>query len=239
MFKRYNKFVNIPVTGRHQQEEASMIRGAIFDMDGLLLDSECIWQKGWYEIAGEMGISLPDTFTSEVCGTSGPQMETVIRRSYRVDDPRPIMASCQERVYRYEEEGVPLKPGAEEILSGMKSSGLLLAVGSSSPIEMIRKNLEKAGILTYFDVLTSGREAAHPKPAPDIFLLAAKKLGLSPEECYVFEDSPSGVEAGCRAGCVTVMIPDMVKPTDEVRARCSGIYPSLSDAWRAINDNKL
>ena len=217
-----------------------MIRGAIFDMDGLLLDSECIWQRGWYEIAKEMGISLPDTFTEEVCGTSGPQQEMVIRRNYRVDDPLRIMADCQERVYRYEEEeGAPLKPGAEEILSGMKNRGLLLAVGSSSPIEMIRNNLEKAGILSFFDALTSGQEAAHPKPAPDIFLLSAKKLGLPPEECFVFEDSPSGVEAGCRAGCATVMIPDMVKPTDEVRARCTGIYPSLSDAWKAIRGGQL
>ena len=175
-----------------------MIRGAIFDMDGLLLDSECIWQRGWYEIAEEMGISLPDTFTMEVCGTCGSQMEMVVRRNYRVDDPQRIMDACRERVYRYEEEGVPLKPGAEEILSGMKNRGVLLAVGSSSPIEMIRSNLEKAGVLSYFDALACGREAAHPKPAPDIFLLAAKKLGLPPEECLVFEDSPSGVEAGCR-----------------------------------------
>lgn len=216
-----------------------MMRGAIFDMDGLLLDTEKFWQRGWYELAGERGITLPEDFTAQISGTGGSQMEAVIRRNFFVDDPKPLIAECRVRVYRIEETEVPVKPGAEELLSGLRGLGLRLAVGSSSPLEMIRKNLRIAGLDGFFDVLASGREAAHPKPAPDVFLLAAQKLGIPPEECYVFEDSPSGVKAGFGAGCVTVMVPDLVEPAEEIRGCCAGVFSDLSAVWRAIEEKRL
>jgi len=210
------------------------MRGAIFDMDGLLIDSERIWQSQWRALAGERGITLGETFAAEICGTSGELTRTVLRRYFQNDDPAEVLRECSARVHRLEENGVPLKPGVHTILGGLRAAGYRIAVASSSPMDMIRHNLRADGLEDCFDVLTSGREVTNGKPAPDVFLLAAERLGIPPEECWVFEDSFSGVEAGWRAGCRAVMIPDLVQPTDAVRGMCFGVFADLAAAWEAI-----
>ena len=210
------------------------MRGAIFDMDGLLIDSERLWQQEFHAIAAERGITLADTFPNEVCGTGGKRTREVLARHFHTDDPESVLRECSARVHRLEEGGVPLKRGVEIILAGLRAEGYRIAVASSSPMDMIRQNLQLDGIEGYFDVLTTGREVALGKPAPDVFLLAAERLGIPPEECWVFEDSLSGVEAGWRAGCRAIMIPDLVKPDEAARQRCWGIFPDLIQAWEAI-----
>ena len=210
------------------------MRGAIFDMDGLLIDSERIWQGVWHELAAERGMTLADTFAGDICGTGGAKTREVLRRYFPAHDPEEILRECSDRVHALEEGGVPLKPGVHTILNGLRGAGYRIAVASSSPMEMIRHNLRLDGVEGYFDALTSGREVANCKPAPDVFLLAAERLGLPPEECYVFEDSLSGVEAGWRAGCRAVMIPDLVQPTETARQRCWGVFHDLGEAWEAI-----
>ena len=210
------------------------MRGAIFDMDGLLIDSERIWQSVWHQIAAERGLTLPESFAADICGTGGARTREVVRRCFRADDPEPIIRECSDRVHEREENGVPLMPGVLTILNGLHEAGYSIAVASSSPMDMILKNLRLDDIDGCFDALTSGREVKESKPAPDIFLLAVEKLNLPPEECYVFEDSLSGVEAAYRAGCRAVMIPDLVRPTEAARRMCWGIFSDLAEAWEAI-----
>ena len=210
------------------------MRGAIFDMDGLLIDSERIWQGVWHEMAAERNMTLADTFPGDICGTGGAKTREVLRRYFPAYDPEEVLRECSDRVHALVERGVPLKPGVHTILNGLREAGYHIAVASSSPMDMILHNLRLDGVDGCFDVLTSGREVANSKPAPDIFLLAAEKLGVPPEECYVFEDSLSGVEAGYRAGCRAVMIPDLVQPTEAARRMCWGIFRDLAEAWEAI-----
>lgn len=210
------------------------MRGAIFDMDGLLIDSERLWHLEWRALADERGVTLPDTFAAEICGTAGERTLDVLRRSYGTDDPKALLAECSARVRAREEHGVPLKPGARTILEGLRAAGYRTAVASSSPMDNIVHILRADGVMEYFDVLTSGREVARSKPEPDIFLLAAERLGVPAEECWVFEDSISGVEAGWRAGCRTVMIPDLAQPDERVRAMCFGVFRDLGEAWEKI-----
>ena len=210
------------------------MRGAIFDMDGLLIDSEAIWQREWHAVAAQRGVTLPESFAAEICGSSGARTDELVRKYYQTDDPAQIRAEVASRVIRLEENGVPLKKGVHTILSGLRAQGWRIAVASSSPMDMIVRNLRDDGIDGCFDVLTSGKEVPNGKPAPDVFLLAAQRLGLPPAECYVFEDSLNGIEAGWRAGCRAVMIPDLVSPDDEARRRCWGIFDSLDEAWEAI-----
>ena len=208
--------------------------GAIFDMDGLLIDSEKLFQRIWRELAAEAGYTLDDAFAAAMCGSSGKATEAVLRRYVPGVDPLPMMEECIRRVVEIEKTGIPLKPGAVEILEGMKRRGFRTALASSSPMDMIQRNMEITGLGTFFDELVSGVEVRRGKPEPDIFLLAAERLGLPSRDCYVFEDSVNGIRAGHAAGCMAVMIPDLVQPTLEVRTLCHGVYPDLFAAWQAI-----
>lgn len=198
-------------------------------MDGLLFDTERLYQREWHALAHEHGFQLGDNFASEICGKGEIQAHEVLRRYFPGCDPKEVMETCKARVTVLEETELELKKGAVEILASMKERGYLLAVASSSPMVMILKNLEKAGLEAYFDKLVSGETIPRGKPFPDIFLAAAESLGLPPEECFVFEDSLNGIEAAYAAGSQPVMIPDLVQPTERARS-ISKIFSDLSEA---------
>ena len=213
-----------------------MKKGAIFDMDGLLFDTERVWQRVWHERADELGVTLPDSFAGEICGSSGQGTLDIIARCYPGVEPAVFHSEVQNEVTRRLENSVPILPGCEEILAGLKARGLKLAVASSSQLSHIEHHMRLTGMGKYFDKLVSGQQVAHGKPAPDIFLLAASELGLAPEDCYVFEDSPNGIRAGHAAGCAAIMVPNLVPPTEEIKPLCAGIYSSLTEALQALTD---
>ena len=211
-----------------------MKKGAIFDMDGLLFDTERLFRDGWGEMARRFGqVPQPD-FPAAVAGTSGEGMREVIRRYYPAVDAHAFQSGCISRTAEILRQGLPEKPGMREILRFFQEQGVKMAVASSSGREMIEDNLRRAGVLDCFDAVVSGQEVSRGKPAPDIFLLAARKIGCAPEDCYVFEDGINGARAGVAAGCATVMIPDLMQPTEDLLERCAGIYPSLLAARDAI-----
>ena len=210
------------------------MNGGIFDMDGLLFDSERLYQQTWHAMAAEAGAVLDGSFAPAICGTVGAAEEAVVARYIPGVEPKAFIAEANRRTMELMAQGVPLKPGVFEILDGMRAAGWRMAVASSSPMEMIRRNLGSAGLTGYFDALVSGTEAPRGKPAPDVFLLAARRLGLAAADCWVFEDSLNGVRAGLAAGCKTVMVPDLVPPTPEALRMCAGVWPDLAEAWRHI-----
>ena len=212
-----------------------MMRGAIFDMDGLMFDTEKLFAISWAEQARRFGFAPIPEFHRAVCGTSGTLARDTVRKFYPgISDANAFINDGCDRVAEMMAESVPEKRGLHEILDYLKGIGLRLAVASSSEAELIRANLAKTGLEGQFDVLLSTSQVARGKPAPDVFLEAARQLGLRPEECYVFEDGINGVKAGIAAGCRTIMIPDLIEPTEEIMGRCAGIYPSLLDALDAI-----
>ena len=216
-----------------------MLKGAIFDHDGLMFDTEKIWQKNWKVVADDMGIVLPEEFKQHICGTSGELMNSVVKKYYGVADGKEIIARVKQGVFDDEAIHIDEKPGLRDIIEMFKRNGVVMAVAISSPEAMIKKNLENAGISEYFDAIVSGQHVEHGKPAPDIFLLAAEKIGLDPKDCYVFEDAYNGVNAGHNAGCYTVMIPDMLQPNDEIRKVADEICVTLSEASKFIEEGKF
>ena len=195
-----------------------MIKGVIFDMDGILFDTERVYFETWQELAKEYGVELDKDFMRVISGTTGKHKCEIVERFYHVEDGSVIVATCSKRVKERLAKHITVKKGVYEILKLLKERGLKTAVASSSALEQIEKNLHQTNTYEFFDVLVSGRQVPRGKPAPDVFLLAAEKIGCKPEECYIFEDSENGVRAGHAAGAVTIMIPDLVEPSEEIRA---------------------
>ena len=210
--------------------------GAIFDMDGVLFDTERVYQQTWHEIARDRGIALEEGLDRAVSGTNGDVMRRVIERYYHVPDGMEIMVECKRRIREKLSRTVPLKPGVHEILDFFRFRNIRLAIASSSAPEQIRSNLALSGLGPYFDAVISGEEVQNGKPDPEIFLRAAAALGCAPGSCFVFEDSLSGVRAGHAAGCDTVMVPDLIPPTPEILPLCFRVCESLNDALNEIRD---
>ena len=211
------------------------MKGAIFDMDGLLFDTEAIWQKYWREAANKRGKELPESFKYEICGSTGENMYNILRKYYQTDDPYSIY---DETFNKYEEEintHIEIKEGVIEILEYLKEHGYKIAIASSSRSQRVENNITKANIKDYFDTYVGGEEVEYGKPHPDIFLKAARKLGVEPGECYVFEDAYNGVNAAYSAGCKVIMVPDLMEPDDDIRSKCA-VYKSLLEV---INDIKI
>lgn len=211
-----------------------MKQGAIFDMDGLLFDTELVYNKEWYAIADKYNLQIDPHMLDALRGTNGERMHAIVNAYWpKADAPR----LCDE-LFRNAQNSlshkVPMKQGVVELLEYLKGNAVKLAVASSAPIQLIKNNLCLAGIASYFDVVVSGEQVTHGKPAPDIFLLTAKKLGLPAEDCYVFEDGIHGVHAGLNAGCSTIMVPDLIPPTADLQNRCTGIYDNLSEVLKAL-----
>lgn len=216
-----------------------MLKGAIFDHDGLMFDTEKIWQANWKLVADEMNITLPEEFQKEICGSSGQRMLDVIQKYYHVEDGTSIRDRVRQGVFDDEAKHIDMKEGLLDILEMFQKHGVKMAVASSSQKEMIVRNLRKANVEDYFEVVVSGQEVEHGKPAPDIFLLAAERLGLDAKECYVFEDAYNGVQAGVASKAKTIMIPDLVQPTDEIRNIVAAVCTTLKEASDKIEENLL
>ena len=193
-------------------------KGAIFDMDGVLFDTERIYQETWQEIAALQDITLDGSFLRAISGTNGAHMCRVIK--YVKNE------KCTLKDLEYGE--------IREILDYFRKNDIGIAVASSSAVQQIEANLQMSGIRDYFSVIVSGSEVNQGKPEPDIFLLAAKRLHCAPEECFVFEDSENGIRAGYAAGCFTVMVPDLLEASSEIQPYCRKICSDLEQAVREI-----
>lgn len=216
-----------------------MIQGAIFDMDGLMFDTEPIWTRTWAPVLATIGVEYPHGLADAVRGTSGKSMEAVINRFLPNVDAAYVREKAYEHVHEELEKGVPKKPGLDELLAYLASKDIPMAVASSSSLEAIKKNLANGGVSEYFGELFTGVGMAHPKPEPDIFLNTAAAMGVDPAHTLVFEDSLSGVRAGTAGGFITIMVPDMVAPDDFAREHAACICKDLLEVRDLLAEGKL
>ncbi len=182
-------------------------KGIIFDMDGVIIDSEPLHAKAHIEALRELGIELDPNYVYEhFIGCTPKAVMNDLKEKYHLNLSIKEMEALNKRYLRkiYKEEGYPPIPHTKELLESIKEAGLLTALASSSPPSRVHQVLKSLGLASYFDVVLGGTDAARSKPAPDIFLEAAKKLSLSPNECVVIEDSHNGVLAGVAAGMTVI-----------------------------------
>lgn len=214
-------------------EVIELKKGAIFDMDGTLVDTEKYYTRAWVETADDFGLERYPDLGHLCMGGSPAANRWVIHKIFPTIDQNEYFDHTIARVKRWSEEELLLMSGVKEVLEHFKANGVKMAVASSSNLETIEKNLARVGIVDYFDALISGQQFDHSKPMPDIFLFAAGRINVNPRDCYVFEDSFNGVKAGNAAGCSTIMIVDQVEPTEEIRALAAGVYNSFDEFLRA------
>lgn len=183
-----------------------MLKSVIFDMDGVLVNSEPLHYQAFVRTLAQWGKCLTYEEYKKYIGTTNAVICEGLVKTYDLpvtpEEFNEIMKKHKADVYA--EVGYPGIPGVPEMLRSFKEAGYTMAVASSSPYENIVKTTKALGIHGYFDQLVSGESVAHPKPAPDVFLKAAKALGTAPEECLVVEDSCHGVHAAKNAGMPSI-----------------------------------
>ena len=204
-------------------------QAVIFDMDGVIFDTEHLAMSLWIQAADELGIpGIAEVYPS-VIGTTTIRTHEILAEHYGASFPREEFDRRVRELYHeyYDREGLPVKPGAPELLSSLTANHIPLALASSTHSDLVRRELRDAGFLDYFDVVIGGDMVTHSKPHPEIFLLAANALNAAPENCYVIEDSFNGIRAAAAAGVHPLMVPDMLQPTEEIRSLAERVFPSL------------
>ena len=217
-----------------------MVKGVIFDMDGLMFDTERIWDTFWTPCCRQLGIGdPPPEFYTGARGLAGDKLKRHIQSFYPALDPQKLLDAVWARADEQFARGVPCKPGLRELLAYLEQIGLPRIVASSSPRGLIELNLQTTGVARYFHDVVCGSDVERSKPNPDIFLEAARRLGLSARDCLVLEDSFNGVRAGAAAGAVTVMVPDLAQPTAEIQKLYTCCCRDLFEVLALLRQGRL
>lgn len=195
-----------------------MIQAVIFDMDGVIFDTENLVMKCWKEIGEKYQIEGIEKVAFECIGTTNKKTEQILKNYYGKDfDYEFYRKELSDRFMRHvRDEGMPMKPGIVEILEYLKVNGVKIGLASSTRKIRVEEELDIASLKQYFDVLICGDMVAKSKPEPDIFLECCRQLGANASETYVIEDSYNGIRAASRAGMKPIMVPDLLAPTEEM-----------------------
>lgn len=211
-----------------------VFKGAVFDMDGLLLDTERLCVKAW-DFAGRiMGKGKLGYMVYETLGITGEDTARVFRERFGEKFNFMLMKKLGRLYFRVvmRFRGVPLKEGAKELLSFLSEKGIRLALATSTRRSIAVRELKQAGLYGYFaSFVVCGDMVARSKPAPDIYLEACRRLELEPSECAAFEDSPNGIRAAASAGLSAVMVPDLTEPDEEL---CALLYTRLNSLFEGV-----
>lgn len=216
-----------------------MIKAVVFDMDGVIFDSERLYRKHWMITGKEYGI--PEAEMEELCnhiaGATRQHNERLMKDHFGEDfDYGTFRAKTMDRMdAEIAKDGLDIKPGVKELFAYLKQNGYRIALATSTAKERASKNLERAGILDVFDAIVYGGVVPNGKPAPDIYLKACEDLGVQPKEAIGIEDSINGVKSSSAAGLYTIMVIDLIRPTDEIRPLADQIYDSLFDVIELLN----
>jgi HAD superfamily hydrolase (TIGR01509 family) len=214
------------------------VEAALFDMDGLLLDTEVIYIDAMQAAARALGHrEMPVDFCHSMVGVPGAECNLMIEAHYgegfSIAEFRKHFSSDLRRQM---DAGIPLKPGVMELLDFLSSRGLPLAVATSAGRASAEHHLGKSGLLDRFTAVATRDDVERAKPHPDVYLEAARRLGVPPERCIAFEDSNIGLAAAHAAGAMAFMVPDLIDATSESRAKCLQVLPDLHVALRLLRE---
>lgn len=221
------------LTGRTQEIVLEPFSAVVFDMDGTILDTETVFRSVVFEVCGELGFEMTEDVHLSMVGSSHETTNKLLIEAYGVSFPYALFdEKCRVIMGERMRGEVPVKAGAREILIELRERGIPAAIATSSRRPHADLHLGTAGLVDMFETIVTRDDVVNPKPHPEPYLTAARRLGVDPAECLALEDSFSGVRAAHAAGMQTVMVPDLVHPSEEIRALGIAILESLEHVRR-------
>jgi HAD superfamily hydrolase (TIGR01509 family) len=212
----------------------------IFDMDGLIFDTEALYRDAVMAAAAENLVEMPLSLYLSTIGLSGDATQTLLSRHFEQDfNFEAFWTSATRHFHIMSETQLRLKPGVVELLDFLDDAELPLAIATSSSHRDVQHHLATHGLLERFKTIVAREDYHLGKPHPDPFLKAASLLEVAPQLCLALEDSHNGVRAASRAGMMTVMVPDLVEPTNEIRQLCVGVARDLHEVLPVITARRI
>lgn len=208
-----------------------MIRAVIFDMDGLLIDTEKWFMVNWPAAAQHFGYPMTREHALKIRSLAGEYAEPYLKSVFGEDFDYKAVRAYRKQLMEasLKEHGIERKPGALELLAYLKEKGIRRAVATATDEERARRYLAQVGLLDAFDQIICATMVPHGKPSPDIYLYACAQVGERPQDCLALEDSPNGIRSAAGAGCRVVMVPDQSEPDEEVEPYLYGVARTLAD----------
>lgn len=215
-------------------------KGVLFDMDGLMFDTQQLYDNANKEIARTVyGFDISREMQLAITGRSGEDLYETVNRFRPELDAREFIRLIFDLVAKKVETELVIMPGLNDLLSWLSQQDVRIGLTSGSNRAIVESNLRCSGLRDCFDGIICGDEIVAGKPNPEGCLKTAALIGCRPEDCYVLEDSPNGILAGHRAGCSVIMVPNGIEPDAEIRSLCAGIYPTLTEVWKAMEAGLL
>lgn len=206
-----------------------MIKAVLFDMDGVLIDTEKYLTKFWQQAAAEAGLSLKIEDCYMFRSFASQFASVVFQEKYGKEYDYFAIRNRRKELMKahIETNGIEIKPEVKETLWAIKQKGIQIAVVTATDEERTKSYLTEIGIYEWFDSVICATMVERGKPFPDVYLYACDRIGCTPKECMAVEDSPNGIQAASDAGCKTVMVPDLTQPDEDSRKRVIGVAQTL------------
>ena len=220
-------------------ERNKNVTAVIFDMDGVIFDSERLFKECWEEVGAAYGFHDIGELCLECTGITDEETKKKVLEKYGEDIPYDeYKKECSKLFHKKcENGGLPIKPGIKELLSYLKEKGITRGLASSTREETVKRELAEAGLISYFNEIICGDMVKNSKPAPDIYLKACEELGVKADERVIaIEDSYNGIRSASSAGLKTIMVPDLLPPNEEIEKLVCAVLKDLNNVKEYIEE---